>query len=66
MEGVDIMKHYFIVSLDGSEEIRVLVRAGDVIEAGQKVIDTYTKAGFDMNVLPISSIERIDIVDVIN
>ena len=60
------MKYYFIVTLAGTEEIRIMVQAGDVIEAGQKVIDTYSKLGFNMNVLPIIEIERINIHDIIN
>ena len=58
--------NYFVVTFDYNEEINVLVRAKDVIEAGQKVIDTYSKTGFDKNLINITKVERIKIHDVIN
>lgn len=60
------MKHYFVVTFDYRDEIQVLVRAEDVIEAGQKVIDTYSEAGFNKELISINKVERIKIMDVID
>ena len=58
--------HYFVVTFDyHKEEVNVLVRAEDVIEAGKKAFDTYSKDGLLKDRINITKVERINIHDII-
>lgn len=60
------MIHYYNVILSYGPLLVVLVKATNVIEAGQKVTDYFISNGFSANDFAITRIERTDVDKVLD
>ena len=59
------MEYYFTVTLNYGPYTKLLVKAKDVFEAGNKVEDLYLKEDFSTNGIDIIDITRTNITKVI-